>query len=128
LNGIYSIEDAQLFQCFHDGFADGTAGLSAKKLISSEVSALVNTQSGIVNKAFGWGQFRTVFTASPMPAVNAQTGGYIYMVTADGLMLRFRHTGFQTGEPESGLATALQTPPGLHESWSTLLHLFAARM
>jgi hypothetical protein len=128
LNAIYTIEGDSLFHRQHLGMQDGTNQWTDKVKISTSTTAAAPGASPQFN-THTWNDFDKVFAPAPMPAnANMGQGGYIYMVTPEGELWRFRHFGFRTGDTDTRGPDSLGKAHGLGENYNTLLTMIAARI
>ncbi|MCI0360163.1 MAG: hypothetical protein L0211_16920 [Planctomycetaceae bacterium] len=128
-NAIYTVEGDTLFHRQHLGMEDGTDRWTEKKPISTRITAC--TPTPIVDCfTHSWDAFKKVFTPAPMAApTNSSQGGYIYMVTPEAELWRFRHFGWRSGSTDTRGPDSLgKAPRALGESWHTVEQVFAARI
>jgi hypothetical protein len=128
-NAIYTVEGDTLFHRQHLGMQDGTNQWTDKKPISTRITALTPGSQPQAN-THTWADFDKVFAPAPMPSMAEQSqGGYIYMVTPEAELWRFRHFGFRSGTADTRGPDSLgKAPPALGENWLTLEQVFAARI
>lgn len=128
-NAIYTIEGPSLFHRQHFGAQDGTNTFSAKTLISTNITGITPGASPESN-THNWNDFDKVFAPSPMAKLQAMTsqGGYMYMVTPEGELWRFRHFGFRdSGNTDTRGPDDLGKASGLGQDYNSLGSMFAAR-
>jgi hypothetical protein len=128
-NAIYTIEGDTLFHRQHLGMQDGTNDWTEKKPISTRITAQTR-ENPVEFTTHTWADFNKVFTPGPMPVeITHLQGGYIYMVTPEGDLWRFRHFGFQSGTADTRGPDSLgKAPRALGENWVTVDKLFAGRI
>jgi hypothetical protein len=128
-NAIYTVEGDTLFHRQHLGMRDGTNQWTEKKAISREVTGQTGSSPGAF-ATHTWADFDKVFAPSPRPIeIDQSQGGFIYMVTPEADLWRFRHFGFRNGSTDTqGPIGLSKAPRALGENWLTIEQMFAARI